>query len=163
MTIWFTADNHFGHKNIIKYCNRPFKSAADMDQAMIANWNRVVHANDMVFHLGDVAFMEVGKAKHILQGLHGKIVLITGNHDKTRLETLPRWEAVHNYLETTIEGQRIVLSHYAMEDWNGAFHGSWMLHGHSHGRLDKGNNRVDVGVDCWNYTPVSFEELKRGM
>lgn len=54
--IWFTSDTHFGHNNIMKFCQRPWKTVEEMDNALIQNWNSVVGENDIVFHLGDFAF-----------------------------------------------------------------------------------------------------------
>lgn len=54
--IWFTADTHFGHKNIIKYCDRPFDSIENMDQTIIGAINNNVQPNDILWHLGDFCF-----------------------------------------------------------------------------------------------------------
>jgi len=82
MKIFAIADTHFGHSNIIKYCNRPFASVEEMDAALIKNWNETVSNNDIVLHLGDVC---VGggkeRAKEIISRLNGKKILIMGNHD----------------------------------------------------------------------------------
>jgi calcineurin-like phosphoesterase family protein len=83
--LFFTADTHFGHANIIKYCQRPFSSVEEMNETLIANWNRVVAAEDTVYHLGDVA---LGDAKPVLDRLKGKIVLIVGS-PKRQLSALP--------------------------------------------------------------------------
>lgn len=56
MKVWFTADTHFGHRNILKHCDRPFGSVKEMDEALIAMWNAVVGLNDDVWHLGDFAY-----------------------------------------------------------------------------------------------------------
>ena len=53
--VWVTSDTHFNHANIIKYCNRPFSSVEEMNETIIANWNKVVSEDDMVYHLGDFA------------------------------------------------------------------------------------------------------------
>ena len=50
--IYFTADTHFDHANIIRFCNRPFATVEEMNETLIANWNRKVHGNDTVYILG---------------------------------------------------------------------------------------------------------------
>jgi len=78
--IFITADNHFFHKNIIRYCNRPFGSVEEMNEEMIRRWNSKVGKDDIVLHLGDFAFR--GRAKEIRDQLNGTIVIVRGNHDK---------------------------------------------------------------------------------
>lgn len=160
--IWFISDTHFGHKNIIKYCNRPFNNVHEMDEALIRNWNETVGQDDMVYHVGDFA-MGSDPAK-ILRRLNGSKILIKGNHDK-RPQTAHGWSEIHNYLEIYIENQFIVLFHYSMRVWNKSHHGAWMLYGHSHNTLpdDPNSKSIDVGVDCHDYRPISFEDVKRIM
>lgn len=79
--IFFTSDLHFGHKNIIKFCNRPWDTTEEMDEALIANWNSVVGDNDIVFDLGDFAFATNRRWKDILERLNGRHYLILGNHE----------------------------------------------------------------------------------
>ena len=76
MAIFFTADTHFGHKNIIRYCNRPFETAHEMNETLIANWNKVVHQTDTVYHLGDVAVLRPEKTRDVLDRLNGKFILL---------------------------------------------------------------------------------------
>lgn len=71
--IWFTSDLHFGHKNIIRFCDRPWNSVEEMDEALINNWNSVVGDDDIVFDLGDFAFASNGRWKELLQRLKGDI------------------------------------------------------------------------------------------
>lgn len=78
--IYFTADTHFGHYNAIRFCDRPFASAEEMDEAMIQNWNDRVTGNDTVYILGDMFFRSTN-AEGILKRLKGKKRLIVGNHD----------------------------------------------------------------------------------
>ena len=83
MAFWFTADTHFGHENIIKYCNRPFKDADEMNDVLINNWNEQVVEDDTIFHLGDLCFKKFHRGKDIVtEELNGNIILIKGNHDK---------------------------------------------------------------------------------
>lgn len=166
MTHWFTSDTHFGHANIIKYCNRPFENVFDMNEEMIARWNAFVQPDDMVYHLGDFAMGNSHNALSIVKRLAGRKCLVLGNHDrKATPEFLRQWEWVKDLAEVVIEGQRIILCHYAMLVWNKSHHGSWQLHGHSHGTIpdDPCTRRLDVGVDVWDFVPVSFDAIRRRM
>ena len=164
MNIFFTSDLHFGHKNIIKYCNRPWSCAEDMDEGIIAYWNSVVAPNDIVYVLGDVVMGNVGVGVRNLGRLNGVKELIAGNHDaKTR--KMPSFQKyfcqIVDYLERKLDGQHIVMSHYPMLSWNRSGHGSWMLHGHVHGSFacDGARLRFDVGLDANDWTPVAFEDI----
>lgn len=167
MTTWFTADTHFCHANVIKYSKRPFQHVDEMNSELIKRWNNVVQPEDTIYHLGDFAFCKPGQAIALASGLNGHKHLVFGNHDKKlRNHTgfLQQWEHKGDLIDIEVEGQRIVLCHYAMLVWNKSHYGSWMLHGHSHGSLNNDHGkRVDVGMDCWNYTPVSFETLRDGV
>lgn len=80
--VFFTSDPHFCHEEIIGYCNRPFKNAEEMNEALIKNYNYLVGDNDVVYFLGDVGFSNYQKLKPIFSRLKGKKILIRGNHDK---------------------------------------------------------------------------------
>ena len=176
MKTFFTSDLHLGHTNIIKYSNRPFQTIEEMDQALIDNWNRVVSGEDVVYVIGDFSFYkDQQKSLDVLKKLNGaEIHLVMGNHDKHMKQFVkdefttcsaykeiyvPDSEASHD------KGQFIILAHYAFRVWNKSHHGSWNLYGHSHGSLpdDPHLRSLDVGVDCWNYTPVSYDEIKEKM
>ncbi len=161
--VMFTADTHFGHDNIIKYCDRPFKDAGHMDVELIANWNEAVGPDQVVFHLGDFTFHGKRNVPNLLNRLNGEVILIQGNHDKTN--TLRHFKDVHDLAEVVVEDQRIVMCHYAMQRWNHSFRGSWHIYGHSHGTLapNWGRKTCDIGVDSWGYKPVSFHQLKKEM
>ena len=164
--IWFTSDHHFNHENIIRHDNRPFSSLQEMTIALVDYWNELVQPNDVVWHLGDFA-LSWGK-KHatmidaLLASLHGEKHLIVGNHDRKEVTKNTRWASVSPYHEIKASAfhPKIVLCHYAIRSWNGAHHGSWMLHGHSHGNLpDMGGKSLDVGVMCHHYRPISLEQV----
>jgi len=138
------------------------------DETLIANWNAKVGANDIVFHLGDFALGgNLGYVCRILRRLNGTIHYIEGNHDKliSRIwyDELDnnKLETYKNFDEIQVNGQSIVLCHYALRVWNGSHKGAWHLYGHSHGTLpdDPHSKSFDVGVDCHNYTPLSFSEV----
>lgn len=159
--IFFTADLHFGHANIIKYCNRPFECAHDMNMALIDNWNNVVQDSDSVYVLGDFSFR---KPAFFAEQLKGKKYLVLGNHDR-RKEAKSAveqgfFEWAEDYFELkTPNNPLIVLSHYAKRVWNRSHYGSIHLYGHSHGTLPPYKNSFDVGVDCWNFTPISLNQV----
>lgn len=163
--VYFTSDQHYGHTNIIQYSKRPFDDIIEMRETFVTNYNSAVQPNDTVYHLGDFAFLKVDEAVKILKRLNGNKYLIFGNHDK-RLRKEPdflkHWGWTKDLAEITVNEQKIVLCHYAMLTWNGSHRGSWNLHGHSHGSLpeDKFTKRLDVGVDCHSYYPISFNEVK---
>jgi calcineurin-like phosphoesterase family protein len=172
MAIFFTADTHFGHKNIIRYCNRPFETAHEMNEVLIENWNKVVNQTDTVYHLGDVAILRPEKTREVLNRLNGKIYLISGNHEKSSHHTIcsSRFEWIKDYHYLQLNGGiQIALFHYAMRTWLKQHWGAWHLYGHSHGNLPplEGTFAMDIGVDSCNYTPISLkavtdEMIKRG-
>lgn len=167
--MFFISDTHWGHKNIIKYSNRPFKSVEEMNHTLIANWNKVVGPKDEVWHLGDFAFMKYEDLKNVVRQLNGIKRLILGNHDKTIILNRDNFlksglfASIQNYAEVHTERQMIVLFHYGMRTWNKAHHSSIHLYGHSHGGLPPFGRSVDVGVDCKEitpeYRPVSIDEV----
>src|SRR3954463_15949010 len=81
MQTWFTADLHFGHTNIISYCNRPYANVAEMNNALDDNWNQHVDPKDIVFVLGDVALGNLQRSLEYVHRLRGRKLLIPGNHD----------------------------------------------------------------------------------
>lgn len=104
---YFTSDTHFSHTNIIKYCNRPFKSVEEMDEVLIANWNSVVKKTDQVFHLGDF-----GYNYKIAQRLNGHKHLIWGNHDRklrNNQNFINEFEWTKDLAQIVSHGQEIVL------------------------------------------------------
>lgn len=171
MSTFFTSDLHLGHANIIKYCNRPFKDVEEMNETIIKNWNSVVMPDDVVYHLGDFAMGVTNKEEYAVrmrERLNGTIHHIMGNHDpkQWRWESYkpkPRFESIKDYDEISVYGHRIVLFHYGMRTWHHDLRGVWQLYGHSHNQLPPFGKSCDVGVDAWNFTPVSFQELQKFM
>ena len=167
MTTWFTSDTHFGHGNIIKYCDRPFQHKEEMDREMTRRWNTVVQPRDEVFHLGDFSFHKVEKSKHILNQLNGKKYLVLGNHDKSR-KTMEEmgWEVICEKNEhiphpfTTLDGKLITaqLAHNP-EHLNTEGNYNLYLCGHVHEKWVRRGKIINVGVDQWVFAPVSLEEL----
>jgi len=179
---WYTADTHYSHANIIKYCHRPFKSVGEMNQILIDRINEKVGKKDKLYHLGDWSFGgsrstkdQLKTAKEFRDAINCEhITLVKGNHDRhaNKREFWSMFEIIidmGDIYDPYVE-QKIVLCHYAMRVWNCSHHGRWHLYGHSHGRLEdqefsqKGFS-MDVGVDSHDFYPISSndiaEEMKR--
>lgn len=164
--LFFTSDTHFGHANVIKYSNRPFNNKDEMDEAIIENWNNAVSDKDIIYHLGDFSFRDYNQTKNILRRLKGHKHFLFGNHDqvfKKNKDLFGFFESVSDYKEIKWNDRKIVLIHYPLLTWNKGHHGAFHLHGHCHGsvnHLNRGTTRVDVGVDNFNYTPVSVDTIE---
>ena len=171
---YYTSDLHFGHANIIKYEDRPFKSVEEMDEYLIHKWNSKVKKGDEVYIVGDFGFCKGERANHILDRLNGRKYLITGNHDSYFLNDKSfdrsKFEWVKAYATVKDNDTVICLFHYPIAVWDRQHHGSLHFYGHVHSNkdghhpllLDLGNNAFNVGCDVHNYEPVSLDELLRG-
>ena len=160
MTTWFTSDTHFGHAAILRYCERPFGSVEEMDRVMIDNWNAFVARSDEVHHLGDFGYGAADRMRSVFQRLNGKKHLVIGNHDDNAVLKLDWSSPPQHYREVKVDGTRLVLFHYGMRVWNRMRGGSIHLYGHSHARLPGNRGSLDVGVDCWDFRPVTLEEIR---
>jgi calcineurin-like phosphoesterase family protein len=157
MATFFTADTHFGHAGARALYRRPFATVAAMDAALVTRWNAAVAPDDTVYHLGDFAVRHPDPAS-VLAMLHGEKHLVAGNNDPPAVAALP-WASVAAYAEVVVDGHALVLCHYAFRSWAGMARGAWNLHGHSHGRLKPLSRQADVGVDAWDFRPVTIAEV----
>ena len=178
--IYFIADTHFGHANIIKYCERPFADIDAMDNAIIQNWNATVGHDDEIYILGDFALMTADKTHNLVTRLNGKKYLIRGNHDKF----LNNYESyindfvwIKDYAEISANKRKFVLFHYPITEWAGYYHEAIHCYGHVHNRaaaqgsgdvrkIEKNTHTqpwhaVNVGVDVTGFRPVSTQEVIR--
>lgn len=163
MSHWFTADPHFGHENIIASCGRPFPNASTMDARILAEYQARVRPSDDFWVLGDFAIAkqageERDRVRQIFTLIPGRKHLIVGNHDKQWVKDLP-WTSVGDFREIKVDGRRVSLSHYPMITFAGARHGAMQLFGHVH-HWPGTRNSVNVGVDRWNFHPVSLPEIE---
>lgn len=168
--IFFTADQHFGHVNIIRHCARPFQSVQEMDGVLIKNWNATVKPTDTVYIIGDLFFRNAVSADETLKRLNGKKHLLIGNHDKDwikKTDTDVHFASVERMIEFSDGAHKITLCHYPMMTWNGIAKGAYMIHGHIHNNTDADYfslirnmpNLLNAGVEINGYRPVSFKEL----
>ena len=156
--MFFTADTHFGHGAARAFHRRPFPTTTAMDEAMAERWNAAVAPTDTVWHLGDFAVRHPDPAG-LLARLHGTKHLVTGNNDPAPITALSGWTSVTPYMELQVDGIPLVLCHYAFRTWRGMDKGAINLHGHSHGRLRPQTRQFDVGVDVWDFRPVTLQAL----
>lgn len=158
-----TADHHFGHRAIIRHSRRPFESLHEMDTELIKRWNAKVPVGAVVYHLGDFSWRNKARTEEILWQLNGRIRLCRGNHDQViRGSLVDEFDWVRDYYESKTEDSiKVVMCHWAFRTWSKSHHGSWNLHGHSHGSLtDLGTRQLDVGVDAHpNHEPFAFWEI----
>ena len=167
--IYFTADTHFGHKNIIRSCGRPFQDVEEMNEVLIERWNERVKEQDKVYIIGDMFFL-CKNPEGILGRLRGKKHLIIGNHDDSWMEKvdLSRYFiGVDYYLEITDGARKMTLCHYPLLTWKSPRR-SYMVHGHIHAGTDADfwpllcvrENVLNAGVDIHDFYPVTWEELE---
>lgn len=168
-SLFFTSDTHFNHRNIIDYSNRPFDSVEEMNETLIANWNKTVKKDSLVFHLGDFAMGRRSEVPGFLEQLNGRIILIPGNHDSP--QTIELFADKFDYLplptmEIYVDGQKVFMSHYSHRIWNKSHKDAWHLWGHSHGTAEDYGLSFDVGIDALamnhqiDYRPISFAEVR---
>lgn len=161
--LFFTSDQHFFHYNVIKLCNRPFNSLNEMHKSIISHHNAVVGKNDICYHVGDFAFLNnsnLMKLESVLNKLNGRNILILGNHDPDKSFTLVNmgFESVHTSLVLP-EDNKFILCHdpaVSIVDRSRI----WIV-GHVHDLFLKQQNCINVGVDMWNFYPVSLEEIMK--
>ena len=166
--IFFTADTHFGHANIIRMCERPFADILEMNESMISVWNKRVSGNDTVYIVGDM-FFRCSDAESILKRLRGKKRLIVGNHDGSWMNKVDQCKyfiSVDRLLEISDGEHALTLCHYPLLTWKHAKK-SFMIHGHIHN--DTGadfwpliavrDTVLNAGVDINGFCPVTFDEL----
>lgn len=188
-TIWFVSDTHFSHKRILNFCEKRIEALnIDINEenvlqkhndALIKKWNDIVKKHDTVYILGDFSFATTEETMKILQKLHGKKHLIVGNHDASCKGLNNYFVTVSQIRETLFkkskftfmdEDMHCVMCHFPLMAWNKRMHGAIMLHGHTHGSLDKINEtseelRVDVGFDSQlnNCNLISLETVYNHM
>jgi calcineurin-like phosphoesterase family protein len=187
--MFFSSDLHVSHRNIVEYSKRPFSSLDEMTEAIIANHNAVVNDEDTVYNLGDFSF-KPNTIPGILSRMKGTHILLPGNHDEAHVSHSKYANAVEKYKrygfadvlvqpqEIVIGGQLGLMQHLpAIGDGDHRFPNlrkkpeeyardyKFLLHGHCHElfkyRTDGGIVQINVGVDVWDFTPVSIDTIER--
>lgn len=170
MKTFFCADTHFAHANIIKFCNRPFKDVDDMNSKLINNWNQRVKQDDIVYNLGDWCFRggkEGGsnKAHYWEKKLHGKIIHIAGNHDINNgvksilMAALLEFGGYQVFAQHRPPMMRPEVPEFCDFALCGHIHNLWKFQYNTEDPNIVNVPIINVGVDVWNYRPVSMEEI----
>ncbi len=155
---FFTSDMHYGHVGILSHAKRPFESVEEMNEELIKRYNAKVSKKDNVYILGDVAFQD---PRPLVDRLNGRKHLVYGNHDErwmSKLHACP-FQWIKLGYELKMGEQKIWLAHFPHVSWGASHYGSLHFFGHSHGSYPGTKSSLDVGVDCWDLSPVSYEEI----
>ena len=180
----YISDLHFGHANILKFDNRPFRNTEEMETALIENWNSTVSAGDTTYILGDFCWVKEPDWKRIVPLLNGNKVLIRGNHDlKEMTSSLKKmFQDIKDYKEITDGGRHVIMCHYPMLLYKSSYNPDcYMLCGHVHTtrendflnkwRAELKNSRSLNSHSCGNiinvgcmlpymgYTPRTLDEI----
>lgn len=153
--IFLISDTHFGHSNIIQYCNRPFSSVEEMDEILIENWNKVVKNDDKVYHLGDVGFKSFSKLADVFSKLNGTKILIKGNHDGFKLS---QYAQLFKDIRGSHQLAGYILTHIpihpdSISRWKGN------IHGHVHNKSLQDTRYFNVSVENIEYIPIALDNF----
>lgn len=178
---WLSADPHYGHANIIQYCNRPFRNVEEMNEGLVDRWNNRVAPGDTAIILGDLALGKLDDSLFYASMLNGDKYLVLGNHDRPwlghkRPSQAEKYEAAgFTLLHGPVQwAGNVVLSHFPVtgDSHDGDRYtehrptlrpNQWLLHGHVHNAWTISGRQINVGVDVWNYEPVAWSHLKTMM
>ena len=176
---FFTADQHYAHRNIIKYCNRPYKDENEMDEDMIAKHNEVVKKGDTVINAGDFCWLKSYKSDTYERGvyksirgndahsyisrLNGRQIFLRGDHDKWISARASHFHDIWSKMMDKKRDEFLVVCHYAMHTWARSHYNSWHLYGHSHHDLNLPGKRHCISVDNTNFYPLSFDQVREIM
>jgi calcineurin-like phosphoesterase family protein len=161
--VWIWSDIHFGHTNVIRYSNRPYKDASHMDESLITSFNSKVKPNDISIWVGDVSFSGEQRTKQIVHRLNGYKILIVGNHDiekKRRIKPMA-FDEVHLCYNLMLDDMPLAFTHYPMDNLPPFW---FNIHGHVHKnghRIDEVITKAHYNVNCefLDYTPINLETL----
>ena len=169
--VFFISDLHLGHRKIINYCDRPFISGEEMDDAIITSINNTVQNNDILYILGDFCHKGGNNVNEYRRKINSEYVhIILGNHDNIN-KFGSDFASIEYQKMILYKNQKIFMCHYPMRSWPCSHRKSWMLYGHVHSRLhgddvDSGRFTLDVGVDNKRKgvafgTPWSFKDVQQ--
>lgn len=183
---WWTADLHFGHRNVIEYGKRPWKTTQEMNEALIANWNKYVKPKERINVVGDFSFLGTQNTTEILKRLNGYKILIKGNHDKPAHRMIEMgFQEVHENMQIKLGPHQIFVSHFPFHPVEQHYNvdglvqtvlpehadkrylhkrilddgKSFLIHGHVHTSWKVKGRQINVGCDVWDWRPISTEKI----
>jgi calcineurin-like phosphoesterase family protein len=155
--IWFTADWHLWHENMLHLCNRPFNKCNQLHRKLLYNHNAVINPDDTLYIVGDVYWKDnINELRRIIENYNGQKVLILGNHD--RLKPFDYLDAGFFQVATCLQVEEFMLVHDPAEAC--CYPNMPYICGHVHTLFKKQRNALNVGVDIWDYKPVSIEQAR---
>ena len=174
--IYYIADNHFGHKNVIRFDNRPFADTVLMDEVLVHNWNERVTEDDTVYILGDCFWKNEENSVKLIHRLKGHKHLIRGNHDRVHGRLRFYYESIEHYAEINDNDRLVILCHYPIPFYKNQHYGAVMLYGHVHNTREQDFiekwkrelweseipcNMINVGcmMEYMKYTPRTLNEI----
>lgn len=176
MTVWFTSDTHFNHKNIIRYCGRPFEDVQSMNDSIVERWNSCVKPTDKVYHMGDLGlFRQEEDVNAMLDNLNGTVWMVKGNHDGKKVKHALgyRLQKARGYwIDHTLAVMVHKPCNYPAIAQNYDWDNTILLYGHVHDRgpdclhwvrFPDGKEILayHVGVDTNNFFPVSKDAIEQ--
>lgn len=174
MTTWFTSDEHYGHRNICELSGRPFASLEEMERELARRFNERVAADDLTIHIGDFSFYPLERTRAILGSLNGEHRLVMGNHDRSAAWAVNAGFVTATYeLSLLVDGHLVFARHVPPSELRGQDARQFTtkfdppmpegttvrLCGHVHEHWKVRQGWVNVGVDRWNFAPVSLGEI----
>lgn len=169
--IYYISDLHIGHKNAIRFDERPFADIDEMEREIVRRWNDKVGTDDDIYILGDVFYHYKGDKAEFLKKLGGRLHLIVGNHDFEILKNeaaLGCFESVDKLRQIIDDGRHVVMCHYPIISWNKKHFGAYHVYGHVHSKVNeetmfmmKQERAFNAGCMINNFEPCTLDELER--
>lgn len=142
---FISSDWHLDHANVIKWNNRPFNNLQEQSE-YFRNAILELPPHSTLILLGDTILSKKFARPNLdyVFGCRSDItyIFVLGNHDKRLSKYLEVHGRTYHYVDAKYNGQKIVMSHYPMLEWDGAQHGSIHFYGHVHGMLTEGRHGI---------------------
>lgn len=163
--IWFISDTHFCHNQEFIYSVRGFQSVEDMNRAIVERWNKLVHQDDIVYHLGDIILNDIDTGIDLVKQLKGHIRLAIGNHDTegklSRYKMLGLFDDIQFGYRFKYHNKKFLLSHYPQLTGNFDESKTYSIHGHTHAATAfcEYDMMYNVCCEAHNCYPISLDEI----